>query len=149
MFHPPSPASRSPAPTSCRPGLLGALCLVVVCALLGAAGCERRASPLDPPLDVAGSVREPAIEVGEEQTLTARVTRNGAPARGAIVTINVFLPAGGVRWYIGAPTDAEGATLIRFKASQSGVYFVEVTAQQNGEVVTTNTSFLARYPDEG
>lgn len=111
-------------------------------AVVGLAGCGRAASrPGDPPLDVVGRLADLEASQGAEQTLLATVTRGGAPVAGATVTINVFLPQGGVRWYVGAPTSVEGRTTIRFKVTQTGVYFVEITAQQGGDVVTSNSGF--------
>lgn len=109
------------------------------------AGCaEPAARPTDPPLEIAPRLALLEVEPGAEQTFYGVVTRAGAPVRGATITLNVYLPAGGARWYIGPPTNADGATTIRFKPRDSGIYFVEVTTQLAGEVVVVNTSFRVR-----
>jgi len=125
------------------------LALVAAVLLAAVAGCGGSTpAPGDPPLAVDGLVEALVLEPGADQRFRAVVTRGDRPVRGAIVTLNVFLPQGGVRWYIGAPTDAEGRTFIRFRPTQPGVYFVEITAQQSGEVVTTSTGFRVRAPTD-
>jgi hypothetical protein len=112
---------------------------------LAAAACGgSRAGVPEAPIDVVGTLAEVEIDPGDEQELVATVTRGGAPVRSALVTTNVYLPQGGVRWYIGAPTNDEGRTVIRFRHSQSGYYFVEITALHDDEVVTTNGMFRVR-----
>ena len=114
---------------------------------LGACGGSR-AGAAEPPIDVVGTVAQVEIDPGDEQELVAMVTRGGAPVRGALVTTNVYLPQGDVRWYIGAPTNDEGRTVIRFRHSQSGYYFVEITALLDQEVVTTNGMFRVRLESD-